>query len=169
MSWLVRIYRCSIACLLYLSIKIGLPLVMHFGVTGYKRSVVGTCTILAPPKQMQIILEGTTYLRDIDPEMFRRLTAERKYFLSYHKKHRTSFKEFYTITDNGLLHGKEGVVICLVQIILIRDVKDSLGRFRINSSEEIAARRDYKQQIFEFVKRHSFSPKLVDHYQKLAG
>jgi hypothetical protein len=47
-------------------------------------------------------------------------------------------------------------------------VKDSSSQFKTNPSEEIAARRDYKQQIFEFAKRHSFSPKLVSHYQKLA-
>ncbi len=156
------------ACLLFFFIKIWKPFVIWLGVTGYKRSVVGTCTILAPPKQMQIILEGITFLRDIDPEMFKRLTTERKYVLSYHAKHRTSFEEFHTITNNGMLHGKEGVAISLVQIILFRTAKDSLGQFGVDRLEEMAARRVYKKQIFEFVKKHSFAPHLIEHYQRLA-
>jgi hypothetical protein len=54
-----------------------------FQIKGNKRSIVGTCTIIAPPKQMQIILEGITFLREIDSEMFKRLTVEQKYVFLY--------------------------------------------------------------------------------------
>ena len=130
MPLLNKIYRGLIFFLFYPFFKIGNLLIGPFlVVTGaYKRSAVGSCIIFAPPKQMQIILEGVAFLQDIDPEMFRRLTVGRKYILSYHKTRRLKTLEFNTITDDGLRHGKEGVVICLLQIILFRDVTDFSGK-----------------------------------------
>lgn len=170
MSSLNKIYRGSVFYLFYPFFKIVTLLAgsFHILTAGYKRSVVGTCTIFAPPKQTQIILEGITYLGEIDQEMFKRLTVERKYVFLYHKKQRVVLDGFNHITDDGLRYGKEGVAICLVQTILFRDVNDSLGRFGVDYSKKIASQCDFKQQIFEFVKKRSFSPKLVEHFQKTA-
>jgi hypothetical protein len=167
MSLLSQIYRRSMVCLLYLAARFGLFIVWLFGIKDYKRSIVGSCIILAPPKQTQIILEGIAYLQNIDTEMFKQLTVERKYILWYHKQHRTSAYEIYAINDRYLYHGKEGVVVCLVQTVLDRTMKDSLGRFGVKSYDSTAKLREGRQQIFEFVKRHSFSTELVKQYQKL--
>jgi hypothetical protein len=166
MSLINLIFRWLALCLLYLMAKCGLPLVVRLA--RRKKSVIGTCTIWAPPKQMQAILEGIEYLRKLDPEMFKRLTVEHKYVLFYHKKHRTIAYAAYSITDHYLLHGKEGVVIFLVQTILNRTMQDSLGRFRVKRSDALVADRENRKQIFEFVKKHSFSPKLVEQYRKSA-
>jgi hypothetical protein len=167
-SLLNQIYRRLMACLLYAAAKCMMLFVSLFGIGGYKRSIVGTCVILAPPKQTEAILEGIAYLRDIDSEMFKRLTAERKYVLWYHKESRKGAYEIYSITDRYLVNGKEGVVISLVQSVLDRDMKDSVGRLRVKPYDATAELRDGRRQILEFMKRHSFSPELVAQYQKLA-
>jgi hypothetical protein len=130
-----------------------------------KKTVIGTCVIWAPPKQMQAILEGIEYLQQLDPEMFKRLTAERKYVLWHDKKHRTNAYAAYSISDPYLLNGREGVVIFLVQTILNRTAQDSLGRLRMKRADALAADRENRKQLFEFIKMHSFSPQLIKQYQ----
>lgn len=161
-------YRRLIATLLYLFIRVGLSCVWLFGIRGYKRSVVGNCIILAPPHQTQAILEGISFLEKIDLDMFRRLTADRKYILWYHKQRRGGACDVYSISDHYLRHGKEGVVICLVQSVLDRTMQDSLSGFDNQPNDYTAKNHERQRQLFEFIKKHSFSPQLIKQYQKLA-
>ena len=153
--------------LFYLPARIVIPLQLRL--KGYKRSVFGACTILAPPKEMQIILQGITYLQTLDPEMFQRLTAEHRYMFLYHPQKYLRFRRIFSITDNFLLWGNEGIATCFVQSILdftlwVLPSERSL----IKSNQVAATRQEIQRQVFEWVKKHSFRPELVKQYEKLA-
>jgi ABC-type xylose transport system permease subunit len=130
--------------------------------TGLKRSVIGNCTILAPPKQMQLIMQGVEYLRTLDPEMFQKLTAEREYVFWYHKQRYMRCKEYFSIPDNFLLWGKEGIVTCFVQSIMSSSLEESPFK------KSLVTRRQVLQQVFEWVRKHSLPPELVKQYQEFA-
>jgi hypothetical protein len=144
-----------------------MPLTLRL--TGHKQSSMGTCTFLAPPKQMQIILEGVTYLQTLDPIYFLSLTAEHRYIFWYCPKMRDfECANVFGVTDNFMCWGKEGVVVCFVQCVLafnLWHLKRSQVKNRKMSAE---VRCDIQKQVFEFVKRHSFPPELVKQYQEYA-
>jgi hypothetical protein len=158
-NWPIQIFRYSVAYVFfYLSIRFTMPFTLRLG--GYKRSVVGTCTILAPQKQMQVILHGLTYLQALDSEMFQRLTVEQRYVFWYHKSRYLRCFEFFTITDNFLSWGDEGVAACFVQSIL------SLPLRKPFLNEDVVITRSQAQQQFsEWLKKHSISPNFSQHYQ----
>ena len=137
-------------------------LVPALPLTGYKRSVEGTCTIFAPPKQMKEIMHGIEYLRTLDPEMFQRLTTKQRYVFLYSKKRHMRCKEYFSFPDNYLLWGKEGVVTCFVQSITSSSLEESPFK------KSPVTRRQVQQQVFEWVKKHSFQPELVKQYQEFA-
>ena len=170
MSSINKIYQGLVFYLFHPFFKVGNLLAGFFLLlpASYKRSIVGTCIIFAPPKQMQTILQGIAFLKEVDLAMYERLTVERKYILTYQKKRRTHLDEFYSVTDDILTAGNEGVAIGLVQIILFRDEVNSLGQFGIDPSKEMAARLKFKQQILEFVKKHSFPVRFIEFYQRRA-
>jgi hypothetical protein len=168
MSFLRKLYRRTVAWVLYLFIRVGYYCIWLFGIKGYKRSVVGKCVILAPSLQMQTIIEGISFLEKIDLDMFKRLTTDRKYFFWYHKQRRVGALDVYSITDHYLCHGKEGVVICLVQSVLDRAMIESLTGFSTQPGDRTVKNKERRQQLFEFIKKHLFSPQLVKQYQKLA-
>jgi hypothetical protein len=143
---------------------------LQLRLNGYRRSVFGTCTILAPPREMQIIQQGITYLQTIDQEMFLRLTGERRYIFWYHPKHFVECREIFTINENYLNWGKEGVIACFVQAIMDFNMKHlPLDRSLFKKHVAVVDRHDIQQQVFEFVKKHSFPPELVDFYRKEAS
>jgi hypothetical protein len=162
MSSLNLVFKFLVLCLMYVIAKC-VPLLQRL--CRRKKTVIGTCVIWAPQKQMQAILEGIEYLQNLDSEMFNRLTVERKYVLWYDKKHRTNAYEAYSISDPYLLNGKEGVVIFLVQTVLNRTTQDSMGRFRVKRAEALVAGQANRKQLFEFINKHLFSPRLIKQYQ----
>ncbi len=167
--WPVRILRESIAYLFfYLPVRFVMPL--HLRLSGYKRSDIGTCTILAPPKQMQIILEGVTYLQMLDSEMFRRLTAERRYIFWYFKQMPyLQCRDVFGITDNFMSWGKEGVVACFVQCVLYFNL-EHLRRSQIKNCKDSASTRcEMQKQVLEFLERYSFPSELVKQYRAFAN
>ena len=145
---------------MYWYVKFGLGPALPL--TGFKRFVVGTCTILAPPKQMQAIMQGVEYLRTLDSEMFQRLTTERRYVFWYNKQHHMRCKEYFSVPDNYFLWGKEGVVTCFVQSIMTSSLEESPFK------KSPVTRRQVQQQVFEWVKKNSFQPELVKQYQAFA-
>jgi hypothetical protein len=164
------ILRFSVAHLFfYLPVRFVMPHTLWL--VGQKRLVVGKCIILAPPKQMQIILQGITYLQTIDREMFLRLTAERRYIFWYHPKQFVECREIFTINENYLQWGKEGAVACFVQAIMDFNLKHlPLERSLFKKDYGVVADRyEIQQHVFEFVKKHSFPQELVDFYHEEAS
>lgn len=154
--------------LMYFVVRFGMPITIRL--EGYKRSTIGKCVILAPPKQMQIILEGAKFLEAIDPSMFQQVTAERRYVFWYHPTRFVSCREIFTVTDNFLLWGKEGVAICFVQSVLdftwIRlPFEKALTWCRENT---IAAHREVQQQVFKWISDHSFPAELLKQYKEIS-
>jgi hypothetical protein len=144
-----------------------MPLTLRL--VGQERLVIGKCIILAPSKQMQIILQGITDLQTLDREMFLRLTAERRYIFWYHPKKYVHCREVFTITENFLLWGKEGVITCFVQAVLDFNLQYlPWERSMVEHRGEVADRHDIQQQVFEFLKKNSFSPELVEQYHKMS-
>ena len=130
---------------------------------------MGKCAIWAPPKQLHAILEGVKFLQAIDPEMFRRLTTARRYVVWYDPKHSLSCRDVFSITDNFLHWGREGVATCLVQNILDFTLlrlpfEKMLGLERENI---VAARREVLQRLLKWVSEHSFSEELVKQYEEM--
>jgi hypothetical protein len=172
--WPIRLWSCLTYFLFYLFCRCVIQFATFFSLDGYKRADVGTCTIVAPPKQIKIILEGIEFLRTIDPSIFRRLTAEHRYIFVYVSKPVARFqcRDIFSIDDACLSWGKEGICICLVQSILAFNlmylpVESSLvvgNRGR----EAFEARREIQQQLLKWMAGHSFSPVLVKHYEELA-
>ncbi len=166
--WPIRTLREAIAYLLfYLPVRFVMPL--HLRLSGYEQSNIGACTILAPPKQMQIILEGVTYLQMLDSEMFRRLTAERRYIFWYFKQMPyLQCRNVFGITDSFMSWGKEGVVACFVQCVLYFNL-EHLRRSQIkNCKDSATTRHEMQKQVLEFLERHSFPAELVKQYQAFA-
>jgi hypothetical protein len=164
LKWPIRVLGYLLAVLVYWIIKLGL--MPSLRLIGYKRSVTGTCIILAPPKQMRIILQGLTYLRTLDPEMFQRLTTERQYVFWFEKNRYSRCREFFTITDNFLLWGNEGVVTCFVQSVMDSPLEKA-SPFK-KRKLTVITRRQIQQQVFEWLKKHSFSPELTEQYKTWA-
>ncbi len=168
LQWPIRFCRRTAAYFTYFIVRIGLPL--HVRLVGYKWTVMGRCTILAPQEQMCVILEGITFLQTVDPEMFHRLTAERRYVFWYHPKKFLQCREFFSITDNFLLWGKEGVVTCFVQSVLDLTLKylPAEGTLVENRQVAIAARREIQRELLKWISEHSFPPELVKQYEEIA-
>ncbi len=167
--WPIRVLRKSIAYLLfYLPVRFVMPLSLRL--YGYKETIVGSCTILAPAKQMETILVGIEYLRTLDPEMFQRLTVENRYLFWYHPKRFLQSRDIFTITDNFLLWGKEGIAICFVQSVLDFNLKylPSKRTSARNCEMVVVARREIQRQVFEWTTKHSFPPELVKQYRVFA-
>jgi hypothetical protein len=153
---------------IYLPLRFAMPITLRLG--GLKQFAVGKCIILAPPEQMQTIMQGITYLQTIDREMFLRLTAEHRYIFWYHPKRFMECREIFSINDNYLQWGKEGVVACFLQAIMDFNLKHlPLERSVFKKQVAVVDRREIQQQVFEFVKKHSFPPELVAFYQEEAA
>jgi hypothetical protein len=153
--------------LFYLPARFLMPLAQRMH--GYKRSVFGTCTILAPPKQMQIILQAITYLQKLDPEIFLCLTAKHRYIFWYHPGKYIQCRRVFSISDNFLFWGNEGVTTCFVQSILhftLWTLPSERGL--ITNREAAAIHQEIQRQVFEWVKKHSFQPELVKQYEQFA-
>jgi hypothetical protein len=139
-----------------------------FFLTGYRRTKVGKCVIAAPLNKIPLILQGFAYLKTIDQKMYQRLTIENQFIFYYVKKLPLSHKRqirvqnIYTITDSYLSWGNEGVVVCLVQSVLRNAFPTNFVK---GGGEHFAASRELKQQIFEWVKNHSFPSAIVEHYK----
>lgn len=166
--WPIYLCRRLIASVLYLTVRFGLPL--HSRLVGYKCTHVGKCTFLAPPSQMRTILEGTTFLQTLDSKMFQQLTAERSYVFWYHPKRFQQCREFFSITDNFLLWGKEGVATCLVQSVL--EFKLMFLPFEKtlleNREAATAARREIQKRMLSWMSEHAISVELVKQYYEIA-
>jgi hypothetical protein len=116
---------------------------------------------------MQIIQQGITYLQMLDPEMFLRLTAEHRYIFWYHPKKFVECREIFTVNENYLQWGKEGVVACFVQAIMDFNLEHLAWERGLFKNRGVAAERHkIQQQVFEFAKKHSFPQELVVFYQK---
>lgn len=161
--WPIRILSYLLTLPIYWFIKFGLAPSLRF--IGYKRSTVGVCTILAPMEHMETILYGLEYLQSIDPQMFQMLTAAHRYVFWYHKNRYLRCREFFTITDNFLSWGKEGVITCFVQ-----SVTDSqlINPYVLNERKTITITRQQIQQcVFEWLTKHSFPPELIEQYKEM--
>jgi hypothetical protein len=137
-------------------------------ISGYRCATIGNCDILAPLNKLPSILQGFVYLQNIDPEMYERLIAKNQFVFCYEKKLPFRFKkpfrfrEIYTITDNDLSWGNEGVAVRLVQSVL----RNALSTNFVKGSEEyLAASLKLHQQIFEWARNHSLPSELVEHYK----
>ena len=136
----------------------------------YKRSRLGKGLILAPPKQLQEILEGASYLQQLDPEMFRRLTAERGFYFFYSgegHKYTQMRGIIIFMPDQYLRWGKEGIATFFVKTILDFNLKflpmeKALDRSRESSAN---ANREIRIRIVEWLQKHSFPPELIKQYQ----
>jgi hypothetical protein len=164
----IRLLRRMVASLLYLSVRFGMPI--HVRLVGYKCTIVGKCVILAPPKQMQAILDGVKFLQTLDPEVFQGLTAKRRYVFWYHPTRFLQCQEIFTITDNFLLWGKEGVAIYFVQSLFEFTLifQPFLEAPTWSRDRTVAARREVHQRIFKWASEHSFPNELVKQYEDMA-
>lgn len=156
------------AFLIHLLLRFALPFCR---LAGYKRSRVGTCTFFAPAKQMQVILEGIALLRTLDPAMFQRLTAERRYSFLYDPKAKyMNAADVFVITKSFLSWGKEGIAIYFVQCILDFHLLflPQLRNLHWKAANASAARSEIQRQLLEWMKRYSFPAELVGHYERLA-
>jgi hypothetical protein len=164
----LRNCRNSAAFLCYLPIRYFLPL--SFRLFGAEQSIVGNCIIIAPAKQMKIILEGVEYMRHIDPGMFQNLTVHHRFLFWYHKSHFIQCRDVFTITDNYLLWGKEGVVIAFVQSILEYTIGYLSWEKSIFENHQAKSMRRHKiqQRLFEWMIQQQFSSELIEMYRKFA-
>ena len=170
--WPIRLVRHWAAYLLaYLPARILLRFIAPF--SNYKRFKIGRCTVVAPAKQLEIIREGLTHLQAIDPEMYRRLIDERCYRFWYKDKGAHQFlqcREIFAVADSYLSWGKEGVAIFFVQCMLDFNLQylRMVRTFDHSAEAAKAARGEIQKQVFNWVKKHSFPPELVKHYEVIA-
>jgi hypothetical protein len=156
--------RSVAAKLLYLAVKYGLP--THARLVGYKRAVFGKCTIIAPAEKIQSIIDGIHYLETLDPQMFQRLTHEQEYVFWYHQKRFLSCENFYSITDNFLLWGKEGIAIFFVQSILDFNLRylPSRAFSARNHTAKSNTVKEVQRKLFDWIQEHHFPAELADQY-----
>jgi|SRR5579862_428063 len=169
LSWINRVGRLMIARLLYLQLQLFLVPVLRLG--GYKQSRVGSCTVLAPVDKMGVILEGITLLKTLDLAMYHRVTDERPYIVWYNEKARyIQYREYFTITDNYVSWGKEGVAVFFVQLILDFDVKylPTNTAVTMDAEQTLEARYRIQRQVLEWLKPRSFPMEMVRQYEKFA-
>jgi len=137
-------------------------------ICGYKIAKIGTLTIVAPQEKLQIILDGVDYLKTLDPIMYQMLTVDQKYVCQYDKAISRA-GEFFSINDNLLSYGKEGVVASFVQEILLfnRLHKPFERQPRRQTAAKLKAYNEILNQLCLWLKTNSFHPKLVAYYRKL--
>lgn len=114
------------------------------------------------------MLEGVKFLQAIDPEMFERLTTQRRYVVWYDPKRSISCRDIFSVTDSFLSWGREGVATCLVQNVLDFTLL-RLPFEKISGLEHenlIAARRETLQRLFKWVSKHSFPEEFVKQYEE---
>jgi hypothetical protein len=163
----IRLIRNSLAFILYLPLRYLMPVTLILA--GWKRSVIGTCTILVPEKQRETILNGIAYLRTLDPEMYRLLTVEHKYVISYHPKRFLQICSVVFISDNFLLWGKEGVAVFLVQCVFGFTIDYPSWKNTVSRGVRNRTRREIQLRLFEWISKQPFSPELINQYREFAA
>ena len=139
--------------------------------SGHRRSRIGTCTLWAPRGKMGVILDGMAFLESVDPVMFKRVTAERRYVFWYNPKGPVlQAAKYFAITDKYLYWGQEGVAIFFVQCMLDFTLKylPQLRNLAWSPADTLAARSEIQGRLSEWIKQHPFPAELVVQYEKLA-
>jgi hypothetical protein len=152
----------------YCAIRFGLPLSMRL-FAGCKRSTIGSCTVIAPQKQMQLVLDGINLLKTIDLQMFQQLTAGRPFMFWYNPEHITQLRDIFSITDNFLSWGKEGVSVFFVQCVLETNMEHVAltGAGDWTYQDGVRLRREVQIGVLDWIKRQPFSPELIKEYEEI--
>ncbi len=137
-----------------------------------QKSVNGKCIILAPPKQMEVFIEGLAFLQEIDSNMFHRLTDDNHFFFVYVKNRTGSFDRFFCINDAFLSWGQEGVAIYFAQAVLdfsLMCLPAKMTRIETRTTR-IITRCEIQKQLLNWIYQHShsFDAALVKHYEEIA-
>jgi hypothetical protein len=135
----------------------------------YEVGSAGGCTIFAPPRVIKLFLEGVGFLKAADPDMFRRLTQEGRYVCVYRQEVAQTYG-YFGITDRFLSWGKEGVAAALVNAVLKNELYHApLGlRWNPKFTEVVEARRQFSEQLFLWLDKHSTQSELVVYYERLS-
>jgi hypothetical protein len=152
-AYLLKPWKFMVASGLYYLIKFGLaPSLIS---AKYERYVEGTCVILAPPGPLSTIKEGLHALRALDPTIFQELTVKRRFIFWYHASKYLNAREVFTITDNFLRWGANGVIACFVQAVF-------------DTSSCAQTRNQMQQCVFNHLKKYSLPPELLKQYEVFA-
>ncbi len=127
---------------------------------------------MAPPKQLQIFMEGLEFLRTIDPGMFQRLTGDNCLYFVYSQKRTGNFDRFFCINDAFLSWGQEGVAIYFAQAVLdfsLMCLPAKMTRIETRTTR-IITRCEIQKQLLNWIYQHShsFDAALVKHYEEIA-
>ncbi len=137
-------------------------------ICGWQRLKFGTSVFWIPKQNAQMIRKGVELLRIRDPEMFSRLTSERRLIIYYFEG-----SEFFRKSSHRLffMHarfveiGPEGVACFIVQSLMMAAAVRRVNQRRLDDQEK-AALKPVSRNMVEWLREHSFNPELISAYQK---
>jgi hypothetical protein len=151
----------------YAFMKLFTPL--NLVLLGFERMRFGTSVIWTPRNKKQTILDGIEFLRNHDSEMFLRFTKKQRLviYYSHNRSDTNSFGHVFGLHKRYLEIGAEGVASFIVQSLLLSDACSSINQCKLNDRER-AGLKVAPRQTMEWMRQHSFHPKLINAYSKMA-
>lgn len=136
---------------------------------GHRRVRCGTSTVWVPESKRQVILDGIEWLRGHDAEMFMRFTKKQRLVIYYSRNwsDTNSLGHVFGLHDRYIALGAEGVAFFIVQSVLLSAAAPSLNQCRLSDSERNAL-KVAPRKAMEWMEQHSFHPKLINAYSKMA-
>lgn len=136
---------------------------------GHRLVNCGTSSIWTPTSKRQVVLDGIEWLRSHDTEMFMNFTRKHKLIIYYsrNRSDTNSFGHVFGLHDRYTDLGAEGVAFFIVQSVLLSAASSSLNQSRLGDHERNAL-KVAPRKAMEWMQQHSFHPKLISAYSKMA-
>ena len=93
------------------------------GIARYRRVYVGECRIMVPARGLNVINCGLAYLKQIEPNMYEAVAERRGLIIWYFRGPCLRCGRAFSIPENLLLWGNEGVALFLAQTIIRWDTE----------------------------------------------
>jgi hypothetical protein len=101
--------------------------------------------------------------------MFLRFTQRQRLIIyySYNRRENNTFGRVFGLGERYTQLGAEGVASFIVQALLFSDASPHINQSKWRDRDRVALKSAPRQTV-EWMREHSFHPKLVDSYLKVA-
>jgi len=121
---------------------------------------------MVPARRLNVINCGLAYLKQIDPNMYEAVAERRGLIIWYFRGPCLRCGRAFSIPENLLLWGNEGVALFLAQTIIRWDTEHLPFKDAVTAT---SARRLTMQRLGAWISRQNFTPELVRQYEDLAS
>ena len=136
------------------------------GIARYRRVYVGGCRIMVPARRLNVINSGLAYLKQIDSKMYEAVSERHGLIIWYYKGPCLRCGRAFSIPEDLLLWGNEGVALFFAQTIIRLDTEHLPFKDAVTAT---SARRLTMKRLVTWISRQNFTPELVRQCEDIAG